>query len=1336
MADKPESSPSPAAGARIHKSCDACKARKVRCPSSPAPKSPPHRIQELYVDRALTRARRPPTANSKNAEDLVFVPRNGIFGGRNSLTFFSDSRLLSLSTRLRNNKVNELVGRISTIVNGRLRRADATANTRRMPQPESVTDSTKTSLYIRMYFERVHPVFPFLDKGLFEATVNGPNFLTLLERSKPWSCLYHTILALGSQYADGGTFEAGKGESWRLFSVALGGFSDLLLLPDSLTILQALTAMSVYGLGICGLAVEPVIMSEAARRAQIMSTNNFTGTAAVAYQKAFWILYTIEKITSFHFGRSSSFVDSDIFCPIPLVPEATVGDFNWFLHFIRFGRLLSRAYTSLFSVGVSGNSNSYYLDVISQLGDELEEWRSSLPDNGFKPDGLVLHYLYSSLLLTLSRTTLVYLPSTEDASVLARKNSNMKAILGASRSILELTTMIEVEPYTVTWVIAGIPITALFVLFDIVVHDPRQPEVASNLALLDMAAGHFSRIEYASGGTLPGSLIAEFAKIARDYVNEIQHGDIRISGLGRSSTATQDLSTSLPRPPTSRGNIKPMEMTLDLSNTMPGDAFTTTAMTMPSSFADFSFDNGLDQVSPGALMGTDVMGIFSYFLPDLDPMFYQGLSAEYDFSQGGPVNLDNNATPGKGPHVLACVFCHQRKIKCDRKSPCANCIKADQPCIPSTRAPAGAGRRRVVKDLLERLNQCESLLSQVAPRDVEGRPFTSETPPAFRDVMTTASAAAADSPSMMSYVSYEEARKQPDQRPTGKIVVDEGRRTFMDSPLRSNVVDHLQFSKLSLNDQPDESTGASNTPSVGNTTEDGSLDSRESMDFDILALGAVEMLRLWQVFLERVNPMTKVIHVPSLEPLVFEAATDHGNVAPDFEALLCSINVLAIMALSEAESEQILNVPKNAALRKASLALKKAVSKVDFLRKYNLTILQCLVLYLVSLQGQFDRHASWILTGMLVRIAQRMGLHRDGELIGLTPFETEMRRRIWWQIIMLETKYAVLAGFCDTLLPPNWDTRLPSNLNDADLLPGSLEPLRSREGATEMAFCLMLYESRHFFCENPVPEFESVVLGQGDLNADRSKAIEGPQSLDKYRMIVDQLEERLIVAEKRYCNPTIGGIHVLACKLRPLVAQRMRDMIAHAREPWKEESDSLAGQQSLFRLWVIHFESDLNWYYTIDDRFRWYPKLHLQADAFSVMIELLQWQPVGTLVDRAWKAIDRVYFYHPELYDLSKRENVQRAENLLGGWQRRELAFRNVGQSIETPVVIERLRGSGNFPASKTESFPESFPPATADSTLFPGLHNSGFEGFDGNVLLNTDAASFFWDGAGEHHAH
>ncbi|KAK1486734.1 C6 zinc finger protein [Colletotrichum cuscutae] len=701
-----------------------------------------------------------------------------------------------------------------------------------------------------------------------------------------------------------------------------------------------------------------------------------------------------------------------------------------------------------------------------------------------------------------------------------------------------------------------------------------------------------------------------------------------------------------------------------------------------------------------------------------------------------PASQASTPVGDKPRNVLACVFCHQRKIKCDRKSPCANCIKvglssshspfsrwSDQPCVPSTRAPPGAGRRRVVKDLLERLNQCESLLSQVAPRDADGRPVNPDTPGSSRDV--------ADSPAM-SHISYEEARKQPSSRPNGKIVCDEGRPTFMENPFRGNVLDHLQFSKLSLEDNDTEqSTNPSGSTSV---SERGDSTDQKSMDFDILALGPVEVLRLWQVFLERVNPMIKVIHVPSLEPLVFEAATDRFNLSPDLEALLCSINVVAIMALSEAESIQMLKLEKARALRNSMSALKKAMSKVDFLRKYNMTTLQCLVLYLVSLQGQFDRHAAWVLTGMLVRIAQRMGLHRDGELIGLQPFETEMRRRIWWQIIMLETKYAVLAGFGDTLLPPNWDTKLPSNVNDADLLPGSTEPVKSRDGATEMAFCLMLYESRAFFCDNPMPEFESVILSGDKIGPENSRKFSGqPHVLDRYRLALDQYDERLAVAERRFCNPTAGGIHLVASKIRSFTAQRMRDMIMHAREPWDENKDGGASQQSFFRAWVISFESDVSWYDTIDDKFTWYLKLHFQSDAFSVMIELLQWQPVGTLVDRAWKAIDRLYHHHPEMYDLTRKDNLLRAENLLAGWARRELAFRNLGMSCDTPLVVARFRSSEVFKQRQPDGLPvEQWPAPTPDTALFPDMSPSDFETFDGGMPGDTYGPNFsLWGGGG-----
>lgn len=73
--------------------------------------------------------------------------------------------------------------------------------------------------------------------------------------------------------------------------------------------------------------------------------------------------------------------------------------------------------------------------------------------------------------------------------------------------------------------IGGIPVVSLFVIFDLVLSYPNHRETNSNLALLDVAGGHFSRIEYASAGWLPGSLITEFSYIAREYINSCRNND-------------------------------------------------------------------------------------------------------------------------------------------------------------------------------------------------------------------------------------------------------------------------------------------------------------------------------------------------------------------------------------------------------------------------------------------------------------------------------------------------------------------------------------------------------------------------------------------------------------------------------------------------------------------------------------------------------------------------------------------------------------------------------------------------------------------------------------------
>ena len=61
--------------------------------------------------------------------------------------------------------------------------------------------------------------------------------------------------------------------------------------------------------------------------------------------------------------------------------------------------------------------------------------------------------------------------------------------------------------------------------------------------------------------------------------------------------------------------------------------------------------------------------------------------------------------------VLACIRCQQRKIKCDKKLPSANCNKSRTKCVPSTLTTRGPRKRRFPeRELLERLRKYEDLL--------------------------------------------------------------------------------------------------------------------------------------------------------------------------------------------------------------------------------------------------------------------------------------------------------------------------------------------------------------------------------------------------------------------------------------------------------------------------------------------------------------------------------------------------------------------------------------------------------------------------------------------------
>jgi len=90
-----------------------------------------------------------------------------------------------------------------------------------------------------------------------------------------------------------------------------------------------------------------------------------------------------------------------------------------------------------------------------------------------------------------------------------------------------------------------------------------------------------------------------------------------------------------------------------------------------------------------------------------------------------------------------------------------------------------------------------------------------------------------------------------------------------------------------------------------------------------------------------------------------------------------------------------------------------------------------------------------------------MGLHRDGSEFGLSPFEAEIRRRLWWHLMLIDIRTS--EDFAGNPYPYTTNrVRVPVNLDDEDMDPNSKIDYTSKTGLTEMSPCLIRYEGCQF----------------------------------------------------------------------------------------------------------------------------------------------------------------------------------------------------------------------------------------------------------------------------------
>ncbi|KAK2756799.1 hypothetical protein FQN54_005245 [Arachnomyces sp. PD_36] len=215
---------------------------------------------------------------------------------------------------------------------------------------------------------------------------------------------------------------------------------------------------------------------------------------------------------------------------------------------------------------------------------------------------------------------------------------------------------------------------------------------------------------------------------------------------------------------------------------------------------------------------------------------------------------------------------------------------------------------------------------------------------------------------------------------------------------------------------------------------------------------------LWATYDQNVAPLIKILYKPTAEGFITKVPREIEYLDKDSEALVFAVYFAAVASMKPHQIRAQFGDDHDATLLHYRFAVEQALARADFLHTQSLIVLQAAVLYLVTVWRSRDTQFVWTMAATVYRVSQGLGLHRDGTKLGLNPFETEMRRRIWWHIYALDAQTSEHLATNALIQEGTYDTRFPLNINDDDIHPDSIEPVKEHTGFTESTFLLIRCE--------------------------------------------------------------------------------------------------------------------------------------------------------------------------------------------------------------------------------------------------------------------------------------
>ncbi|KAI8674091.1 Fungal-trans domain-containing protein [Fusarium keratoplasticum] len=418
--------------------------------------------------------------------------------------------------------------------------------------------------------------------------------------------------------------------------------------------------------------------------------------------------------------------------------------------------------------------------------------------------------------------------------------------------------------------------------------------------------------------------------------------------------------------------------------------------------------------------------------------------------------------PARG--ILSCSSCRQRKLKCNRDEPCSNCVTRNVSCVyppwPRGRAPVAQRRDavQVNQQLDARVRQLEQLLGNIVSQmPSERRAANSQTSGDF----------AGSEDTLPSGTSSQHLTSG--SSPSGELEVKPGRMVSSNTEMIyvsgshwtaictevEKIREHLDRGEATAR-VDDQDQSQSDGPMLLEGV--GQISNIETIMADIPPKDAVD--RLVSRYFNSTEPSTIVFHAPTFEKEYKQFWLDPKGASLQWVAILFGVMEMGTFLYMRVQDD----LPGDLGNPKDLMELfHRRSTECLLLSKYSTAPgIYSLEALLFNIQGEFirrrDAHLGvWILGGVAIRLAMRMGYHRDPDKHSrITPFQGEMRRRTWALVLQLDILTSCQLGLPCLIQEHQCDTRPPSNLLDDDFGPHSaqLPPPRPETQMTPVLYTI------------------------------------------------------------------------------------------------------------------------------------------------------------------------------------------------------------------------------------------------------------------------------------------